>query len=63
MKSEERYRAKAAELLGRAEIENSQVFKAEFENLAAAYLRLAEQVERNSALIVEFELPRKEKKS
>jgi len=63
MKSEERYRAKAAELLGRAEVESSPVFKAEFENLASAYLRLADQVERNAALIVEFELPRKEKKS
>ena len=62
MNPEERYRAKAAELLGRAEVESSPVFKAEFENLAAAYLRLAEQVERNTALIVEFELPRKEKK-
>ena len=37
--------------------------EAEFENLATAYLRLAEQVKRNAALIVEFELPRKEKKS
>ena len=62
MKSEERYRAKAAELLGRAEVESSPVFKVEFENLASAYLRLAEQAERNTALIVEFELPRKEKK-
>ena len=43
MKSGERYRAKAFELLDRAEIENSPVLKAEFENLAAAYLRLAEQ--------------------
>ena len=63
MKSGERYRAKAFELLDRAAIESSPVLKAEFENLAAAYLRLAEQVERNTALIVEFELPREEKKS
>jgi len=40
MKSEERYRAKAAESLGRAEAESSPVCKAEFENLASAYLRL-----------------------
>jgi len=46
-------------LVGRAEVESSPVFKAEFENLASAYLRLAEQAERNTALIVEFELPRK----
>jgi len=38
------------------------MLKAELENLAAAYLRLAEQVECNTALIVEFELPREEKK-
>jgi hypothetical protein len=63
MKSGERHRAKAFELLDTAAIENSPVLKAEFENLATAYLRLAEQVERNTALIVEFELPRKEKKS
>ena len=63
MKSRERYRAKAFELLDRAAIENSPVLKAEFENLATAYLRLAEQVERNTVLIVEFELPREEKKS
>jgi hypothetical protein len=63
MKSGERHRAKAFELLNRAAIEKSPVLKAEFENLATAYLRLAEQVERNTALIVEFELPRKEKKS
>jgi hypothetical protein len=37
--------------------------KVEFESLAAAYLRLAEQAERNEALIVEFELPRKEKRN
>jgi hypothetical protein len=30
--------------------------RAEFENLAAAFLRLAEQAERNAALIIEFEL-------
>jgi hypothetical protein len=63
MKSGERHRAKAFELLDRAAIENRPVLKAEFENLATAYLRLAEPVERNTALIVEFKLPRKEKKS
>lgn len=50
------------ELLARAEVESSSSLKVEFESLAAAYLRLAEQAERNEALIVEFELPRKEKR-
>jgi hypothetical protein len=31
--------------------------RAELENLAAAFLRLAEQAERNAAFVVEFELP------
>jgi hypothetical protein len=51
------------ELLARAEVESSSSLKVEFESLAAAYLRLAEQAERNEALIVEFELPRKEKRN
>ncbi|HMF46434.1 MAG TPA: hypothetical protein VKE29_07145 [Candidatus Udaeobacter sp.] len=61
MTAGEGYRAKAGELLARAEVESSSLLKAEFESLAAAYLRLAEQAERNNAFIVEFELPRKEK--
>ena len=51
------YRVKALELLARADSENDQTIKAEFENLAAAFLRLAEQAERNAALIIEFDLP------
>jgi hypothetical protein len=58
----ERYRDKARELLARAEVETSSILKIEFEELAGAYLRLAEQAERNDALIVEFELSGKEKR-
>ena len=54
------YRVKALELLARADGENDQTIKAEFENLAAAFLRLAEQAERNAALLVEFDLPSEE---
>jgi hypothetical protein len=54
------YRVKALELLARADSENDQTIKAEFENLAVAFLRLAEQAERNAALIIEFDLPSKE---
>ena len=45
--------AKALELFARAEAENDPVIRAEFENLAAAFLRLAEQAERNTAFVVE----------
>ena len=53
----ERYRAKAFELFDRAEAESSPFLRVEFDALAAAYLRLAEQAAHNDALIVEFELP------
>jgi|AmaraimetFIIA100_FD_contig_31_56477588_length_425_multi_7_in_0_out_0_1 hypothetical protein len=53
----DRYRAKALELLARADGENDQSIKAEFENLSAAFLRLAEQAERNVVSIIEFKLP------
>lgn len=53
----DRYRAKALELLARAEFETDPQIRTGFENLAAAFLRLAEQAERNAALTVEFELP------
>jgi hypothetical protein len=53
----DRYRAKALELLARADGQNDQTIKAQFENLAAAFLRLAEQAERNAALTIEFLLP------
>jgi len=43
------YRAKAVELLARAETENNQTVRAEFENLAEAFLRVAEQAERDAA--------------
>jgi hypothetical protein len=39
------------------QIEIDSPMRAEFESLAAAFLRLAEQAERNAALIIEFELP------
>jgi hypothetical protein len=57
MSAGDNHRAKALELLSRAEIENDLTMRAEFENLAAAFLRLAEQAERNAAFAVEFERP------
>jgi len=55
------YRAKALELLARADGESDQTSKAELENLAAAFVRLAEQAERNAALTIEFALSSDEK--
>ena len=51
------YRAKAVELLARAETENNQTVRAEFENLAEAFLRVAEQAEHDAAFAAETELP------
>jgi hypothetical protein len=60
MASGDGYRAKALELLAHAEMESDPMLRGGFENLAAAYLRLAEQAERNTKLVVEFELPQDE---
>ncbi|MFZ1067522.1 MAG: hypothetical protein WCB50_14580 [Pseudolabrys sp.] len=51
------YRAKALELLVRAETEGDLKMRAELENLATAYLRLADQAERNSELYLTYEPP------
>ena len=51
----DKYRAKALELLAFAETQSDPQICAEFENLAAAYLRLAEQAERNSQFDVTYE--------
>ena len=53
----DKYRAKALELLACAETQSDQQIRAEFENLAAAFLRLAEQAERNSQLDLTYEPP------
>jgi hypothetical protein len=51
------YRATALELLARAEIENDPHMRAELENLAAAFLRLAEQAARNSQFDLGYKPP------
>jgi hypothetical protein len=56
MAAGDNYRAKALELLAHADTERDLIVRAELENLAGAYLRLAEQAERNSGLIIEFDL-------
>jgi hypothetical protein len=51
------YRAKAAELWAKASHESNPEVQAELEGLAAAYLRLAEQADRNQQLDLSYETP------
>jgi hypothetical protein len=57
MTAGDEYRIKAAEFRARAHAETNRAMRAEFENLARAYLRLAEQAERNTKLDVTYEPP------
>ena len=57
MSAADNYRAKAAKLFAKAETESNQTVRAEFENLAEAFLRVAEQAERDAAFAAETELP------
>jgi len=51
------YRIKAAELFALANNEHFHGFKIQCERLARAYLRLAEQADRNSQLDLTYETP------
>jgi hypothetical protein len=44
----DRYRVKAAELMARARLDTNPMLRLECENLALAYLRLADQADRNA---------------
>jgi hypothetical protein len=57
MAAGDQYRIKAAESHARARGETSLLLRAEYENLARAYLRLAEQAERNALFDVTYEPP------
>ena len=57
MSAADNCRAKAAKLFAKAETESNQTVRAEFENLAEAFLRVAEQAERDAAFAAETELP------
>ena len=59
MHSDVAYRLRAAELVERAKSETNSILVAEFESLARAYLRLAEQAVRNAQLDVTYEPPPK----
>ena len=51
------YRIKAAKLFALASQDHHRTLKIQFEHLARAYLRLAEQAERNSRLDISYEPP------
>ncbi len=58
MASGDFYRTKAAELHAKAlHHESSPKVQAELEGLAAAYIRLAEQADRNNQLDISYETP------
>ena len=59
MNPRDEYLLRAAELSAMTQIETDHVSRAEFENLARAYLRLAEQAERNSQADIVYEIPLK----
>ena len=51
------YRIKAAEMNAGAKHETNSLIRAEMENLALAYLRLADQADRNAGNDVVYETP------
>lgn len=57
MASGEQYRVKAVELRAKAQQESNPQIQAELEGLAAAYVRLAGQAERNSQIDLSYETP------
>jgi len=57
MTSGDRYRIRAAELNASARCERNPEIRKEYENLALAYLRLADQAERNSENDIVYETP------
>ena len=57
------YLLRAAEFSAMAQAETDRADKVEFENLARAYLRLAEQAERNSQTNIIYETPPKKDRS
>ena len=61
MTTRQYYLAKAAELHAKASEENNPQLRSELESLTRAYLRLAEQAERNTHLDVGIEMiPKKD---
>jgi hypothetical protein len=63
MTPRDQYLLRAAEFSAMAQAETDRADKVEFENLARAYLRLAEQAERNSQTNIIYETPPKKDRS
>jgi hypothetical protein len=59
MTARDEYLLRAAEFSAMAQVETDRADKVEFENLARAYLRLAEQAKRNSQAGIVSETPLK----
>jgi hypothetical protein len=57
MTSGDHYRAKAAEFHAQAQCVTSPPIKKQFEDLSRAYLRLAEQADRNATIELVYEPP------
>jgi hypothetical protein len=57
MANGDHYRIKAAEFHARAQCQATPRLQIQFENLAKAYLRLAEQADRNAATELLYEPP------
>ena len=57
MASADQYRVKAGDMTALARAETDPFQKAEYERLSQAYLRLAEQAERNSQMDLVYEPP------
>jgi len=57
MPAGDEYRIKAAEIMGKAKEEADLRLYAELENLALAYLRLADQADRNALTDLVYETP------
>ena len=57
MAAGDEYRIKAAEMIARAKSERNPLTRAENENLALAYLRLADQADKNATADLVYETP------
>jgi len=54
MATGDKYRARALDLLAQADAAKNDTTRIKFESLAAAFLRLAKQAQRNEDLVVDF---------
>ena len=61
MTSRDVYLMRAAELISKIDGELDPALKTEFENLARAYLRLADQAELNNQTDIVYETPNKDR--